>query len=233
MNKILASFLRPIWRSVTGKKFRSREYWEKRYTSGGNSGAGSYGRLAVFKAEIINRFVKLHGIRSVLDLGCGDGNQVALFEIPRYTGLDVSPFIVDMCRKRFAADPAKSFFLYDLSRDDTRISSDPADLTISLDVIYHLTEDAVFERYMQDLFDWSGKYVIIYSSDTGSQDPDQAEHVFHRKFSDWIVGNRPEWTQVEKIRNRYPWQGDGEEESMSDFYIYRKSPDHKTDVLSH
>ena len=35
----------------------SHEYWEKRYASGGNSGAGSYNYLAEFKAEILNNFV--------------------------------------------------------------------------------------------------------------------------------------------------------------------------------
>lgn len=32
----------------------SKEYWEQRYAGGGTSGAGSYGKLAEFKAEIIN-----------------------------------------------------------------------------------------------------------------------------------------------------------------------------------
>ena len=32
----------------------SKDYWEKRYSKGGNSGAGSYNNLALFKASIIN-----------------------------------------------------------------------------------------------------------------------------------------------------------------------------------
>ena len=32
----------------------SEKYWEKRYIAGGNSGAGSYGKLAEFKAEVLN-----------------------------------------------------------------------------------------------------------------------------------------------------------------------------------
>ena len=35
----------------------SAAYWEERYRRGGNSGAGSYGKLAEFKAEVINDFV--------------------------------------------------------------------------------------------------------------------------------------------------------------------------------
>ena len=45
-----------LYRSISGKpKFTtSNEYWEQRYKTGGNSGAGSYNRLAEHKADIIN-----------------------------------------------------------------------------------------------------------------------------------------------------------------------------------
>lgn len=39
---------------------------------GNNSGAGSYGRLADFKAEIINQFVTENDVREVVEWGCGD-----------------------------------------------------------------------------------------------------------------------------------------------------------------
>jgi hypothetical protein len=38
--------------------FSSGTYWESRYRSGGASGAGSLGRLARFKAGVINRFIQ-------------------------------------------------------------------------------------------------------------------------------------------------------------------------------
>lgn len=66
------------------KNFNSKEYWQKRYSVGENSGAGSYGRLAKFKAEIINEFVKKNKINLVTEFGCGDGNQLFLFKIPNY-----------------------------------------------------------------------------------------------------------------------------------------------------
>jgi hypothetical protein len=33
----------------------TQSYWEERYANGGNSGQGSAGQLADFKAEILNR----------------------------------------------------------------------------------------------------------------------------------------------------------------------------------
>ena len=57
-----------------------------------------------------------------------------------------------MCQHRFAAAPAKSFFLYDGTCLTDRAGVFTADLAISLDVIYFLTEDVVFEAYLTHLF---------------------------------------------------------------------------------
>ena len=35
----------------------SAGYWEERYAAGGDSGRGSYGKDAAFKADVLNRFV--------------------------------------------------------------------------------------------------------------------------------------------------------------------------------
>ena len=44
------------------------------------------GELAKFKARVMNDFVRENGIRSVIELGCGDGMQLALADYPRYLG---------------------------------------------------------------------------------------------------------------------------------------------------
>jgi len=85
----------------------SKQYWEKRYRSGGGSGSGSYNNLAVFKAEIINAFIKENDVKSVVELGCGDGNQLQLFEFNTYIGYDVSDAVVEICRGKFADDNTK------------------------------------------------------------------------------------------------------------------------------
>jgi len=48
--------------------FKSSDYWEKRYSLGKNSGVGSYGELAVYKADIINSFIEHQEIDSVIEL---------------------------------------------------------------------------------------------------------------------------------------------------------------------
>ena len=90
-----------------------------------------------------------------------------------------------------------------------------ADLALSLDVIYHLVEDNVFEEYMTILFNAAQRYVIVYSSNTDSQPWLQKPHVKHRKFTPWVSSKMPQWQQV-----------GFQEGHFADFYIFTKSEAH-------
>jgi SAM-dependent methyltransferase len=195
----------------------SEDYWKQRYKSGGNSGAGSYHRLAEFKAQVLNGFVAEEKIRTVIEFGCGDGNQLKLLQYPSYLGFDVSPEAISQCESDFFDDKTKTFKLMDEYVNET------AELTLSLDVIYHLIEDSVFHFYMERLFNSSSRFVIIFSSNTQKQSRFQAAHVKHRQFSKWVIENKPEWNLKKHIPNKYPYTGNDEEGSFADFYIYEKA----------
>ena len=206
------------------KKFRefktSDTYWETRYAAGGDSGAGSYGRLALFKAEILNAFVQTNAIRSVIEFGCGDGNQLSLAKYPKFIGIDVSPTILKKCSTRFRKDASKTFYLYDPQTLSENAAALKSDLALSLDVVYHLVEDEVFERYMQDVFGAGMRFVIVYSSNV-DKEPDS--HVRHREFTKWVSENEPGWQLKEKIPNRYPFDPESPHEtSHADFYVFEK-----------
>jgi len=200
----------------------SRRYWETRYAGDGTSGAGSYGKLAEFKADILNSFIKAHEIRSVIDFGCGDGNQLTLLDCADYIGLDISETAVKLCRKRFGADERKSFFLYDPDSFEDQRPRLKAELGLSLDVIYHLVEDGIFEQYMRRLFSAAERFVVIYSSDTDDNTHFQDPYLRHRRFSIWIQQNLSGWKLIDRIPNRYPYEGDCQGGSVSDFFIYEK-----------
>ncbi len=195
----------------------STDYWKKRYQQGFNSGVGSYNRLAEFKAKVINQFLSLNSITSVIEFGCGDGNQLSLIQYPQYLGLDVSDVAVKLCRAKFANDITKKFSLMSDYQHKT------ADLTVSLDVIFHLVEDSVFENYMKNLFTAASAWVIIYSSNTEKNTFFQAKHVRHRCFIDWVNVNQNQFTLVEKIDNPYPKKVGNPDTSFADFYIFRRS----------
>ena len=199
----------------------SPAYWEARYSKGGNSGAGSYGHLADFKATILNDFVACNQISSVIEFGCGDGNQLLLATYPRYIGLDVSRSAIRRCISTFKADPTKSFFLYDPYCFSDALKVMQADLALSLDVIYHLVEDGIFHQYMRDLFASAMRYVIIYSSD--HQQDLRNTHVRHRKFSDYVQQSCPEWRLMQRLENRYPQDKFNEAGSFADFFVYQRA----------
>jgi SAM-dependent methyltransferase len=198
----------------------SAQYWERRYSRGGNSGAGSYDQLAEFKAEILNTFVRENAISSVIDFGCGDGHQLSLAAYPMYVGLDVSETAIRNCITTFTHDHSKSFFLYDPLAFCDNASLFSADLSISLDVIYHLIEDPVFGAYMRHLFRSATRYVIIYSS---NYDAEQTYHERDRLFTDWVDRHISGWSLVQQIPNKYKCQlTDPVRTSKADFYIYMK-----------
>ena len=194
----------------------SGEYWKLRYSTGGNSGVGSYGKFAEFKAEVLNTFVATHDTKSIIEFGCGDGNQLRFVTFPNYLGFDISDTVVSHCRKLFAADKTKSFRLM------REYAGEKADLVLSLDVIYHLVEDEVFEHYMRTLFEASDRHVIIYSSDSNDNRGYEGTHVRHRNFTKWIEERLPLWRLIEYIPNRYPYRGDYRHGSFADFFIYQK-----------
>lgn len=194
----------------------SRDYWEQRYRKGGNSGAGSYGKFAEFKAEFLNRFVAEHDVRSVIEFGCGDGHQLELTPYPAYLGLDVSPSAIARCREAFAGDATKRFLPV------SEYAGETAELALSLDVLYHLVEDEVFEAYMRDLFRAATRFVVIYSSDTDDLGA-LPKHVRPRRFSPWIEAHAPAWTLAAHVPNRYPYRGDHREGSWSDFFVYARA----------
>src|SRR5690554_3666422 len=205
-------------RKLFSRKIRfknSKDYWNKRYLEGGNSGSGSYGRLAEFKAEVLNDFVNSNNIETVIEFGCGDGNQLKYMNYPTYVGFDVSVIAIEGCQTIFQNDNTRRFKLM------CEYSCDQADLTISLEVIFHLIEDDVYHEYMCKLFSSSRGYVIIYSSNTDENKEGQAIHVKHRKFTKWIEENKVPFQFVKKIKNQHPFNGSNDS-SFSDFYFYER-----------
>ena len=201
---------------LLNKKFSIRysnaaAYWENRYRKNGNSGDGSYGKAAIYKASIINHFIQENEIESVIEFGCGDGNQLKQYNIKNYTGYDVAPSSIGKCKSSFKNDTGKRFELYKPFHYKSP-SQAAAELALSIDVIYHLVEDKVYRLYMQHLFESSTRYVIIYAWD---QEGSQNQHVKPREFSTWVNEHQPCWKLIQLITSK-PSEG------YCDFFMYEK-----------
>lgn len=209
-------WLRHYWRVLT-TPFRqmrypgSAAYWERRYAQGGHSGSGSSGAVARFKADFLNDFVAKNAIHSVVELGCGDGQQLQLAVYPPYKGLDIAPSAIQRCRELFKADKNKVFDLYN---PETYCPEVPgADLSISLEVIFHLTEDVVYLAYLRHLFDSSARWVIVFSSNATDNTHGIYPHYKPRRFTDHVPAD---WVLKETIVNPFP------EISASSFFVFEK-----------
>lgn len=201
------------------RKFQSSgEYWDQRYARGQTSGYGSYGKVAEFKARILNDFVASQGVKSVIEYGCGDANQLKYARYPSYVGFDVSPKAIEICRGTFSADSNKAFKLV------SDYAGERADLTLSLEVVFHMVEDEVFGDYMARLFDSADRFVIVYASNFDSPPGSTAPHVRHRQFSRWIGENRPDWKQIQHLANPFRPAQEASVPSayLNDFYIYSR-----------
>jgi hypothetical protein len=95
-----------------------------------------------------------------------------------------------------------------------------AELSVSLDVIYHLVEDDVYHDYLCRLFDAADRFVLIYSTDCELDGQHVVRHAKHRQFTKWVQHHRPAWQLFERIPNRFPAERGGSG-SSADFFLYR------------
>lgn len=177
------------------EKFDVASYWDKRYSNGGTSGMGSQGFEAILKANVINKFIDIYKFRTIVELGCGDGVNLQLYNIPiSYCGYDISPKAVELCNQR-----VKSLKFYFTSKMDEIDFG--ADVCLSLDVYYHLIDDKVFQDYCNLLFNGGWKYIIVYTIDTDSEfihtGEKQAEHLKQRSFTNEY--QKYEWELVSML----------------------------------
>jgi SAM-dependent methyltransferase len=213
----LTRALGKAYRLLSGPFPGSQDYWVKRYEKGGNSGPGSYSELAKYKANVLNAFVREQGIASVIEFGCGDGNQLELAVYPKYRGLDVSPVAVERCRQRFAADPSKSFAVLGEYAGDT------AELSMSLDVIYHLVEDRVYEAHLRSVFGAATRYVAVFSTNVDAPDDAGLAHVRHRHFSAFVARELGAWKLLRNEKPPNAYSGDITSSTLAEFFLFEKA----------
>ena len=198
--------------------FDSSKYWEQRYMTGGNSGAGSYNKSAEYKALILNAFAAEKQLKHVGELGSGDGNQLRYLAFEQYTGFDVSRTAIDLCRDIHGDRPGCDFVWLGEPQLDMSRYDEAFELTLSLDVIFHLIEEDVYRAYMERLFAMSKRYVIVYASNHDGPDRHGAIHVRNRRFTDDVARWLHEWKLLKHVDNPYKHPLISE----ADFFVFGK-----------
>jgi hypothetical protein len=200
--------------------FSSKDYWEKRYKAAGNSGSGSYGHLAEFKAEVLNGLFEKYDLSGAIEFGCGDGNQLSMLKMKHYIGLDVSVTALERCISTYSQDKNKSFFLYDYRAFADNEGTFKVDCSLSLDVLFHLVEEKVYLSYLKHLFGSAKKAVIIYAANVDIEQ--KTKHELFRQFTRDVEKHITGWKLADTIKNKYPSKSyEDEEGSLSDFFVYQ------------
>lgn len=163
---------------------KSIEIWKNRPD---NSGSGSRGSLAAFKASFINDFVKEKNISSIIDFGCGDLYNASLFNVKEYLGIDI---VDHQIPEKVLAQSFKTL----TTRFDQVELDKGSDLVICLDVLYHILKDELeyLKSTLEKIVELSSDYIVIYAQD--SRDT---------KFSNLYSGhlyNSP-WRQILEEKN--------------------------------
>jgi len=189
----------------------TKDYWNSRYLRNGNSGSGSYGKSAEFKASIINEFIEKNKINSVIEFGCGDGNQLSYSNYNQYLGVDISLEAVNFCKNKFKDDFTKKFITLEEYKHQT------AELILSLDVIYHLIESETYLNYISMISKSCEKFLIVFSSN--KNESADANHVKHRKFTD----NLPSYFKLIKtVANPLYNEKKNKNKNFANFYIFER-----------
>jgi cyclopropane fatty-acyl-phospholipid synthase-like methyltransferase len=186
--------------TILKRNFSSNKYWNLRYDTGGNSGFGSYGKYADNKADFINDVVSKYDLSSVIEFGCGDGNQLEYYNFENYLGLDVASKAVELCHKKYKADVSKSFIHINPFSFNNNGSILNADLILSSEVIFHLVEEDVYEKHMHDLFKTAKNYVLIISTNK-NHNPKEQSHIVSRPFHKFIEKHYSNWCFVEDFKS--------------------------------
>lgn len=108
---------------------------------GVGSGNGSNPVATIDYRRMVEEFIVLNKVRSVVDIGCGDwqSTRYVNFSGSHYAGFDVVPALVEQNRAMFGA-PGVTF---DLMPEDAKLLP-TADLLIVKDVLQHLPNAQIF-----------------------------------------------------------------------------------------
>lgn len=191
----------------------SKEIWKNRAA---NSGLGSRGARANYKADYISNFVKENKIDKIIDFGCGDLIVAKDIEVGNYVGVD----IVDHKLPPKEEIKPNSFKVI-VSSFDEFDENETSQLVINLDMLYHILENE--SKYLEDtietLYNASEEFIIIYAQDSFRSDIKWSGHMFNSPWRQILENNY----KVELVKQEDEFEFGSPIHSDAVFFVYRKT----------
>lgn len=164
--------------------YQPREFWEQRLAGQfdlrgtGETGLSlAYNRACYqLRRDVLSRALREQAFdprgRTILDVGCGTGFFAAYYleRGARVTGIDIAPTSIATLSQRH---PEARFLLADVGEQPVE---GRYDLVNAFDVLYHITDDARWERAVSNLAAAVNPGGLLLVSDTFSDVGGLAEH---------------------------------------------------------
>lgn len=149
------------------RHFDNRLFWDFRYTRDPKlgSGLGSRADVMVFKQEMLSHLVTAQQPQSILDIGCGDQAVSQILPDDIYTGVDISPVVIE---RNMADYPGRQFICGDVLDLDLN----KADLVICLDVLIHIDNAESYQAIVTRLVELTNGVGLV----SGYEEPPDIEH---------------------------------------------------------
>ena len=138
--------------------------WGKDVAGKGTSGSGSTLEITGEYRAYVEAFIKKHGVKSVVDAGCGDWSFSSAIDWgdASYLGIDIASDVIAAVRNKHEKGRIK-FQVGDITDE-----LPAADLLISKDVLQHLSNELVHKFISNNLRKGKYKWVIL-TNDRGSE----------------------------------------------------------------
>lgn len=165
--------------------FPNATFWSWRYQTNPElgSGIGSRGVALEGKRRLIAEVLEAVDPRSVIDVGCGDGEAMRGQSVPSYTGVDASPAAIELATRVI---PEGHFVVGGIESIDHG-----ADLVVCLDVLIHQADSRAYRRLVSDLVERAQLALLVsgYEAEPSSTSP--MVH-FHEPLSESLRSCREE-----------------------------------------
>lgn len=144
-------------------KYSMRSYWEERLrrqfdlTGAGCIVLGPRYNACLYRARIeaLERALKTTGYTlqgaDVLEVGCGTGfytEYCLRHQVSTYVGVDITSVSVETLRERY---PNLRFIQADISANEIPEIDTEFDVVLAADVLFHIVDDAAFEKAIRNL----------------------------------------------------------------------------------
>jgi len=119
-------------------EYDEKRYWEKRADSWNQQA-----QVDKVKKDKLRGIIQSLSFKSVLDVGCGNGRFVSMFDGKEYAGFDISKRLIEICEDRY---PDKHFFISsveDLTYHDTNNVDGKVDLIFCYTTLEHVPPEYI------------------------------------------------------------------------------------------